>query len=136
MKNLILFLSILNLHFFAKAENHDLCRRWYSFDIFQTSLRLMVEPAESVLVMDRHIPYGIRPMGHKISKMTCDRQTRLLQILASTDFDTPFLFSVQPVGKSLTQIGTATYYDQQGNPTATQEWECSQEAVKKLCLEL
>ncbi len=136
MKKIILFLSILALNSIATAENHDLCRRWYSFDIFQTSLRLMVDPEASQLVMDRHIPYGIRPMGNKISKITCDKQTKLLEILATTDFDEPFLFSVQPVGKSITQIGTVTYYDQQGNPTGTQEWECSQEAVKKLCLEL
>lgn len=136
MQKLILFLTILSLNSFAQAERYDLCRRWYSHDIFQTYLRLFVDTKESLIFMDRHIPYGIRPFGYKISKASCDKLKTELQIFSKTDFNEEFLFSFRSDGDSPTQSGTVTYLDAGGSPVNSQDWECSLAAAKRLCLEL
>lgn len=136
MKKLILIFLILALNSVSQAEKIDLCRRWYAHDIFQTYLRLYVDTKESLIFMDRHIPYGIRPFGYKISKVICHGDNKNLEIYSKTDFNEPFLFSFQSKSDSPTQIGTLTYYDQGGAPAHVQDWECTQEAVKKYCLEL
>lgn len=136
MKKIILFLTIISLNSMAYAEKHDLCRRWYSHDIFQTYLRLYVDTKESLIFMDRHIPYGIRPFGYQISKLSCTKDKTSLMISSKTDFGDEFIFNFHQVGDSPTQSGTVTYMDQGGLPASSQAWECSLEAVKSLCLEL
>lgn len=86
--------------------------------------------------MDRHIPYGIRPFGYTISKINCSNDKNNLAISSKTDFSEEFIFSFRSSGDTPTQSGTVTYLDQGGLPVHSQEWECSKEAVKNLCLEL
>lgn len=139
MKKLILFLTLFSITQIAAAElahRHNLCRVWYSYDIFQTFLNLSVDLDGPTLIMDQHIPYGIRPMGHDITHISCDKTTSSLQISAKGNFNENILFEFTPVGKSLTQSGTVTYLDSEGKPVATKDWECSVEAAHRLCLEL
>lgn len=136
MKKIILFLTLISLNSIAQAERYDLCRRWYSYDIFQTYLHLYVDTKESLIFMDRHIPYGIRPFGYKITKAGCDMNKIDLQIFSKTDFGEEFLFSFQSQSDSPIQSGTVTYLDQGGLPVSSQEWECSLAAIQSLCLEL
>ena len=140
MKKFIIFLTLISLPSTALSAQNNICRRWYSFDIFQTFLKLNIDPKESLIFIDRHIPYGIRPFGSKISQAICDNATNSLKIYSITDLGENFIFSFHPKESSETQAGTkpgyVTYLDHSGDPTYTQEWECSQEAVKNLCLEL
>lgn len=138
VKKLILFLSLLLMTQLTAAtiSRHNLCRVWYSFDIFQTYLNLSVDPKGPTLIMDQHIPYGIRPMGNAITHMACDRETTTLQISAKNGFNQDIRFGFSSQGEHPTQSGTVTYLDPKGNPVSSKDWECSLDAVKKLCLEL
>lgn len=136
MKKFILFLTFISLNSIAHAEKYNLCRRWYSHDIFQTYLHLSVDTKESLIVMDRHIPYGIRPFGYQISKINCNKDKTNLAISSKTDFGDEFIFSFQTSGDMPTQSGTVTYLGHDGHPANSQVWECSLQAVKNLCLEL
>ena len=138
MKKLILFLSLFAITQISAAQlsAERLCRLWYSFDIFQTYLNLSVDLKGPTLIMDQHIPYGIRPMGNDITQISCDRKTTTLQISAKNGFGQDIRFAFKPQGDLQTQSGTVTYLDSEGNPVSSKDWECSLDAVKKLCLEL
>lgn len=120
----------------ATISRHNLCRVWYSFDIFQTYLNLSVDLNGPTLIMDQHIPYGIRPMGNDITQISCAPETTTLQISAKNGFNQDIRFEFSSQGGHLTQSGTVTYLDPKGNTLSSKDWECSLEAVKKLCLEL
>lgn len=138
MKKLILSLSLFVITQTATAQlsQQQLCRLWYSFDIFQTYLNLSVDLKRPTLIMDQHIPYGIRPMGNDITQISCDRKTTTLQISAKNGFNQDIRFVFSAKGEDQSQSGTVTYLDSEGNPTNSKDWECSLDAVKKLCLEL
>lgn len=123
----------------ATISRYNLCRVWYSFDIFQTYLNLSVDLKGPTLIMDQHIPYGIRPMRNDITQISCDHETTTpttLQISAKNGFNQDIRFGFKSQGEYQTQSGTVTYLDPKGNPSNSKDWECSLDAVKKLCLEL
>lgn len=138
MKKLILFLSLFLITQLAAANlsRYNLCRLWYSFDIFQTYLNLSVDLNGPTLIMDQHIPYGIRPMGNEITQISCERESTTLQISAKNGFGQDIRFGFSSQGEHQTQSGTVTYLDSKGNPVNSKAWECSLDAVKRLCLEL
>ncbi|AZZ36713.1 hypothetical protein CIK05_07890 [Bdellovibrio sp. qaytius] len=135
MKNIVFVLILTTFTSLVHAGQINLCRRWYSYDIFQTYLRLNVDPKASLIIMDRHIPYGIRPMGYKINKAVCDETKTSVKIYSTTELGENFLFSFHAENDSPSQSGYVTYFDQTGDPTYTQEWECFLDQVKELCAE-
>ena len=120
----------------ATISRHNLCRVWYSFDIFQTYLNLTVDLEGQSLIIDQHIPYGIRPIGHEITDMSCDLDSTTLQISAKNNFNQDILFKFSAQGANKTQSGTVIHLDPEGNPLSSKAWECSLEEVQKLCLDL
>lgn len=138
MRKLFVFIVAFSFtHFSAAASNqHNLCSKPYSYDVFQTLLNLSVNVEDPTLVIDQHIPYGIRPIGNKITQITCNQNLNSLQIFAKSAFNETIRFDFTLYGRPLVQLGKVTYLDLDGHPIRSEDWECSVEAVSKLCLGL
>ncbi|WP_347359117.1 hypothetical protein [Bdellovibrio sp.] len=135
-KLMIVLLVLLSQVSVAQAARQNLCRVWYSFDIFQTYLHLSVDAQESLLIMDRHIPYGIRPYGYEITKAVCDKNQTAVQVFAKSVLGETILLNFQAQGESEVQAGTVSYLNEEGAPVSSKTWECSAQAMKDLCAAL
>lgn len=135
-KTAIAFLILFSGNFALATGQSKLCTRWYSYDIFQTYLRITVSLPDayspvSAIWVDTHIPYGIRPLPYEISTLECTAHG--LHIIGSAPTNTvEFIFKGVEGGPDI-QNGTLSYLDNSGNPVNTINYECSASAVKDFC---
>ncbi len=117
---------------FPQSGRAELCRRWYSSDIFNTYLRLAVTKDTSLaLWIDTHIPYGIRPLPYEVTTLQCAKNN--LRILGKSPiFRVEFKFDRNENGPDL-QNGTLSYLDDSGNPVTAVNFECSSSAIQAFC---
>lgn len=138
MRLIIALLTLMAASSAFSAERSELCRRWYSYDIFQGYLRLAVTPPQvpetpSVMWIDMHIPYGIRPMPFLIKKIECGAGS--IRIDAHFDGELPDarLEFVSDGSSTDLQKGRLTYISKSGEDLNTLIEECSVSAIQKFC---
>lgn len=135
-KCLFLLLTMFCQMSLAHAEAMSLCSQNYQFEMFSTRLQLAIDTQQSVMILDRHIPYGIRPFDYKISKAACDKNKTALQIIGTSQMGDTFVFNFQANGNVETQSGMGGYLHAEGAVVNTKTWDCSLQAMKDLCNQL
>lgn len=143
MKKLLLTLVLSLATNVSMAQTRaNLCRLWYSNDIFKTYLRLTIDPpgalgnssTKFVLWMDKHIPYGIRPFPYEVSKVLCDTKASL-QITAEAPGGGESLeFRFDAMNETQEwQPGTLQLFDKNGKPWSSLKYECSLMTIQNFC---
>jgi hypothetical protein len=125
------FILLLSLNATAR-ERTKICQVYYHHDIFSRYLELIIEKTDSqglLLWMDTPTPYGIRPYGYDIKKISCTSSHSLEVEAKATGNQQQVIFN----SKAENTAGKLAYLSELGERQAEITLECTPTEIQKFC---